>query len=146
MRRGRLPGRTRPDNNKENMVNDKLAVETAVIPILKRLNSTSSDIQASAVMSRDGHTLASVLGEAVNSVRLGAICATLLSLGEKASQELNRGNLRQILIQGEQGYVLLMRIGEKAVLAVVSQPSANLGMMLVEARRTAGEIVALGLV
>lgn len=127
-------------------MNDKLAVETAVTPVLKRLNATSSDIQASAVMTRDGHTLASVLEASVNSVRLGAMCATLLSLGERASQELSRGALKQILIQGEEGYVLLMRVGEKAVLAVVSRPSANLGMMLVEARRTAGEIVALGIV
>jgi predicted regulator of Ras-like GTPase activity (Roadblock/LC7/MglB family) len=127
-------------------VSDKQAIAGAVTPILKRLNSTSSDIQASAVMSRDGHTLASVLGESVNSIRLGAMCATLLSLGEKASVELNRGKLRQILIQGEEGYVLLLRIGEKAVLAVVSQPGANLGMLLLEARRTASEIAALGVV
>ena len=128
------------------MVSDKNAIQTSVTPILKKLNSTSSDIQASAVMSRDGHSLATVLGEDVNSVRLGAICATLLSLGEKASMELNRGKLKQILIHGEEGYVLLLRIGEKAVLAVVSRPSANLGMMLVEARRTANEILALGVV
>ena len=127
-------------------MSDKQAIAAAVTPILKRLNSTSSEIQASAVMSRDGHTLASVLGASVNSIRLGAMCATLLSLGEKASLELNRGKLRQILIQGEEGYVLLLRIGEKAVLAVVSQPGANLGMLLVEARRTAGEIAALGVV
>jgi predicted regulator of Ras-like GTPase activity (Roadblock/LC7/MglB family) len=127
-------------------VSDKQAIAGAVTPILKRLNSTSSEIQASAVMSRDGHTLAAVLGDTVNSVRLGAMCATLLSLGEKASLELNRGKLRQILIQGEEGYVLLLRIGEKAVLAVVSQPGANLGMLLVEARRTAAEIAALGVV
>lgn len=128
------------------MVIDKQAVISGVTPILKRLNSTSSDIQASAVMSRDGHTLASVLGDGVNSVRLGAMCATLLSLGEKASLELKRGHLKQILIHGEEGYVLLLRIGEKAVLAVVSRPSANLGMMLVESRRTATEIVGLNLV
>ena len=127
-------------------MNDKQAVDTAVTPILKRLNATSSDIQASAVMTRDGHTLATVLGDSVNSVRLGAMCATLLSLGERASLELNRGALKQILIQGDEGYVLLLRIGEKAVLAVVSQPSANLGMMLVEARRCAAEITALAVV
>lgn len=125
---------------------DKKAVATAVTPILKRLNSTSSEIQASAVMSRDGHTLASVLGQGVNNVRLGAMCATLLSLGEKASLELNRGHLKQILIHGEEGYVLLLRVGEKAVIAVVSQPGANLGMMLVESRRAASEILALGVV
>ena len=127
-------------------MSDISAIQTTVTPILRRLNSTSSDIQASAVMSRDGHSLATVLGEEVNSVRLGAMCATLLSLGEKASMELNRGKLKQILIHGEEGYVLLLRIGERAVLAVVSRPSANLGMMLVEARRTAGEIAALGVV
>lgn len=125
---------------------DKDAIDSAVSPILKRLNSTSSDIQASAVMSRDGHSLATVLGNEVNSVRLGAMCATLLSLGEKASVELKRGSLKQILIHGEEGYVLLLRIGEKAVLAVVSRPSANLGMMLVEARRTSNEILSLGIV
>lgn len=125
---------------------DKSPIQAAVTPILRRLNSTSTDIQASAVMSRDGHSLATVLGEEVNSVRLGAMCATLLSLGEKASMELNRGKLKQILIHGEEGYVLLLRIGEKAVLAVVSRPSANLGMMLVEARRTATEIAALNVV
>lgn len=127
-------------------MSDKNAVQAAVTPILKKLNSTSSDIQASAVMSRDGHSLATVLDDNVNSVRLGAMCATLLSLGEKASLELNRGKLKQILIHGEEGYVLLFRIGEKAVLAVVSRPSANLGMMLVEARRTAAEISVLGVV
>lgn len=123
-----------------------MAVATAVTPVLARLNATSSEIQASAVMTRDGYTLASVLDPSVNSARLGAMCATLLSLGERASLELSRGNLRQILIQGEDGYVLLMRIGEKAVLAVVSQPSANLGMMLVEARRAATAVVALNVV
>lgn len=127
-------------------MSDSNAVATAVTPILKKLNSTSADIQASAVMSRDGHSLATVLGDDINNVRLGAMCATLLSLGEKASVELKRGKLRQILIHGEEGYVLLLRIGEKAVLAVVSKPSANLGMMLVEARRTSGEIAALGVV
>ncbi len=127
-------------------MNSNDAVAAAVVPILKRLNSTSSDIQASAVMSRDGHSLATVLGDEINNVRLGAMCATLLSLGEKASIELKRGHLRQILIQGEEGYVLLLRIGEKAVLAVVSRPSANLGMMLVEARRTSSEISALGVI
>ena len=122
------------------------AVANLVTPILKQLNSTSTDIEASAVMSRDGHSLAAVLGEGVNSARLGAMCATLLSLGEKASLELKRGSLKQILIHGEEGYVLLLRIGEKAVLAVVSRPSANLGMVLVEARRTANAIIALGVV
>ena len=71
------------------------------------------------------------------------MCATMLSLGEKASHELKRGNLKMVLIHGEDGYVVLLRIAEKAVLTVVSLPSAHLGMMLIEAKKTVADIIAL---
>lgn len=120
-----------PDNNTS---------ETVLTPMLKQLNASSKDIEASAVMSRDGHTLANVLGQAVDANRLGAMCASMLSLAERTAVELKRGKLKQVLIQGEQGYVLLLEIGAQAVLAVISRPSANLGMLLVEARKIAREI------
>lgn len=122
---------------------DETAISAAIRPILKRLNSFSSDISASAVMSRDGRSLATAIGEGVDSERLGAMCATMLSLGEKASHELKRGNLKMVLIHGEDGYVVLLRIAEKAVLTVVSLPSAHLGMMLIEAKKTVADIIAL---
>ncbi len=119
---------------------DKEPIDKVVKPILRRLNSVSKDIEASAVMSRDGHSLSSVLGEGVDSDRLGAMCASMLSLAERTSSELKRGNLKQVVIEGDQGYVLVVNIGIKAVLAVVSRPSANLGMVFVEAKKIAKEI------
>jgi len=123
---------------------DKGSIDKVVKPILKRLNSFSKDIEASAVMSRDGHSLSSVLGEGVDSDRLGAMCASMLSLAERTSRELKRGNLKQVVIEGDEGYVLIVNIGVEAVLAVVSQPSAKLGMVFVEAKKIAKEIAAAG--
>jgi predicted regulator of Ras-like GTPase activity (Roadblock/LC7/MglB family) len=115
-------------------------------PILSRLNSISKEIEASAVMTRDGLTLASKIREEVNQDRLGAMCASLLSLSDKTAKELSRGNLKQVLIEGDQGCVLIVHIGKRAVLAVVSKPSSNLGMVFLEARKVAKEIEATKLV
>lgn len=112
-------------------------------PILKELNSASEHIEASAVMSRDGLTVASVLGQGVDADRLGAMCAALLGLADTTAKELNRGALRQVLIHGTNGYMLVTHIGEKAVLAVASRPGTNLGMVFVEAKKTAAKIATL---
>lgn len=112
-------------------------------PILKQLNSSSDHIEASAVMSRDGLSVASVLGDGVDPDRLGAMCAALLGLADTTAKELNRGALRQVLIHGTNGYMLVTHVGEHAVLAVASRPGTNLGMVFVEAKKTAAQIAEI---
>lgn len=121
-------------------------IATVLKPVLSKLNSISKEIEASAVMTRDGLTLASKIRDDVNQDRLGAMCASLLSLSDKTAKELSRGNLKQVLIEGDQGCILIVHIGKHAVLAVVSKASSNLGMVFVEARKTAKEIEATQLV
>ena len=115
-------------------------IQEKLKPILLGLNSSSSHIEASAVMSRDGLSVASVLGDGVDSDRLGAMCAALLSLADTTAKELNRGDLKQVLLHGTQGFMLITHVGEKAVLAVASKPGTNLGMVFVEAKKTAKKI------
>lgn len=118
-------------------------LESRVRELLKELNSRSSTIEASAAMSRDGLMLGSVLGANVDPDRLGAMCASMLSLAARAAGELGRGELKQVLVDGENGYLLLTHIGGDAVLAVVSRPSSNLGMVFVEARKTAAKLESI---
>lgn len=120
------------------------AIGQKIRPVLKRLNNISGDIEASAVMSRDGISLASVMRDNVDKDRLGAMCASMLSLGDKTSSELSRGKLKQVLIEGDNGCVLIVQIGQKAVLAVVSKPTSKLGMVFNEARKIAREIEEAG--
>lgn len=115
-------------------------IEKCVRPILKELNASSQEIEASSVMTRDGLSVASIMEEKVDPDRLGAMCASMLSLADKTAKELNRGNLKQLLIDGSEGYLLLIHVGTSAVLAVVARPKVNLGKVLLDARKTATKI------
>ena len=94
-------------------------------PILNELNNISDHIEASAIMSRDGLSVASLLGDDVDPDRLGAMCAALLGLADTTARELNRGELHQVLIHGSLGFMLITHVGEKAVLAVATKPGTN---------------------
>ena len=111
-----------------------------VRPILRRLNSISSDIEASAVISVDGISIASVLGDGVDPDRFGAMCASLLALADRTAKEISRGDLKQVLVEGTTGSMLVVRISELAVLAVAARPTVNLGRVFLEARKVAGII------
>lgn len=107
---------------------------------LRTLNGLSEDIEASAVISGDGLTLASVLHSGVDADRFGAMCASLLALADRAGSEIARGNLKQVIVEGEKGTMLLVYAGPDAVLAVAARPTINLGMVFIEARKMASKV------
>ncbi|HLP44998.1 MAG TPA: roadblock/LC7 domain-containing protein, partial [Candidatus Kapabacteria bacterium] len=76
-----------------------------IIEVLKDLESTAPDIEASAVVSDDGFIIASVLPADIDEDRVGAMSATMLALGERAAGELERGGLDQVFVKGSNGYV-----------------------------------------
>ena len=107
---------------------------------LRMLNAFSADIEASAAISTDGIMLASVLAENTDHDRFGAMCASLLALADRAAQEIARGTLKQVLVEGDKGVMLLVYAGRDAVLAVAARPTVNLGMVFIEARKTAAKV------
>lgn len=126
------------------MVADSGDAQGKVIrPVLRRLNGSSTDIEASALISSDGLMIAAVLGEGVDADRFGAMCASLLVLADRAAQEISRGQLKQVLVEGERGAMLLVQAGADAVLAMAVRPTVNLGMAFLEARKTAQQIEVL---
>ena len=104
---------------------------------------SSPDVQAAAVVSFDGLAMASALPPDMDEDRLGAMSAALLSLGEQAAAGLGRGDMRQLFVEGEHGFVFLMSARNQAVLAAVTNHSAKIGLMLFEMRRTADSVGAL---
>ncbi|CAD6875620.1 roadblock/LC7 domain-containing protein [Methylomonas sp. BW4-1] len=108
--------------------------------VLNELNGTSADIEASGVISTDGLMMASVLPAGMDEDRVGAMSAAMLSLGDRTAQELNRGNLEQVLIKGARGYVLMTYAGNEAVLTVLAKPNAKLGLIFLDVKRAAESI------
>lgn len=111
--------------------------------VLTELNGTSADIEASGVISTDGLMMASVLPSGMDEDRVGAMSAAMLSLGDRTAQELNRGNLEQVLIKGRHGYVLMTYAGEEAVLTVLAKPNAKLGLIFLDVKRAAESIAEM---
>ncbi|MCK5716641.1 MAG: roadblock/LC7 domain-containing protein [Thiomargarita sp.] len=108
--------------------------------ILSELNGTSADIQASAIISTDGLVLASILTSTMDEDRLGAMAAAMLSLGDRTSEELGRGELEQVLVKGSKGYVLMTYAGPDTVVTTVTTSSAKLGLIFLDVKRAADSI------
>ncbi len=104
---------------------------------LKKLQISSPDIQASAIVSADGLIIASALPHNVEEDRVSAMSAAMLSLGERISLELRRGELDQVYIRGDNGYVMLMAVGDDAVLTIMAGVNAKLGLIFLDIKRTA---------
>ncbi|MFP4634354.1 MAG: roadblock/LC7 domain-containing protein [Nitriliruptoraceae bacterium] len=101
---------------------------------------SSPDVEAAAIVSYDGLPMASALPDGLEDDRVGAMSAALLSLGEQAAIGLGRGQLNQVFIEGEHGFVFLMSARDQAVLAAIAGRGAKIGFMLYEMRRAAERI------
>ncbi|HLE23312.1 MAG TPA: roadblock/LC7 domain-containing protein [Anaerolineales bacterium] len=107
---------------------------------LRELQTNTTDVEASAVVSVDGLIIASSLPGGVEEDRVSAMSAAMLSLGERIAGELGRGGLDEVYIHGSSGYVLLTSAGVEAVLTVLAREQARLGLILLEMRRAAEDI------
>jgi predicted regulator of Ras-like GTPase activity (Roadblock/LC7/MglB family) len=108
--------------------------------ILSDLNGTSAEIEASAVISTDGLMIAALLPAGLDEDRVGAMSAAMLSLGERTATELARGELEQVLVKGDEGYILMTHANDESVLTVVAKPNARLGLIFLDVKRAAEAI------
>jgi len=107
---------------------------------LREMQNATPEIEASAVVSVDGLTIASALPSNVEEDRVSAMSAAMLSLGERIATELKRGKLDEVYIHGDNGYVILSAIGTEAVLTALAREKAKLGLVFLEMRRAADDI------
>ena len=114
-----------------------------MIDRLRDLQASSPDVEASAIVSVDGLTIASAMPRDVEEDRVGAMSAAMLSLGERIATELGRGALDQVYIKGKTGYVVLMAVGEEAVLTVLAREQAKLGLLFLDMRRATEDLSQL---
>jgi predicted regulator of Ras-like GTPase activity (Roadblock/LC7/MglB family) len=110
---------------------------------LQTMQAAAPDIEASAIVSVDGLIMASALQQGVEEDRVSAMSAAMLSLGERISSELGRGGLEQVYIKGNAGSIVLTSVGEEAVLTAMARHEAKLGLIFLEMRRAAEDLVKL---
>lgn len=78
-----------------------------IMQSLEKLES-STDLEGSAIVSKTGLRIASSETADIVADIYSASPATLISLGEKISQGLGQGDLREIVIRGVKGYTIIL--------------------------------------
>jgi predicted regulator of Ras-like GTPase activity (Roadblock/LC7/MglB family) len=110
---------------------------------LRDLQVSSPDVEAAAIVSVDGLSIASSLPGNIEEDRVSAMSAAMLSLGERIASELGRGILEQVYVKGENGFVILSAVGEEAVLTVLAREQAKLGLIFLDMSRAVKELEKL---
>ena len=110
---------------------------------LQDLQAGTPDVEASAVVSVDGLIMASSLPSSVDEDRISAMSAAMLSLGDRIAEKLRRGKLKRVYIEGSEGIIVLMAVGEDAVLTVMARSKAKLGLIFLDMRRAAEDLERL---
>src|SRR4028118_1616014 len=108
--------------------------------VLKNFVSTTSDVQGAAMVTPDGLPLASSLPGGMDDERVSAMSAAMLSLGDRIGQELARGGIDRIYVEGEKGFSILTSCGEDAVFLVLANKAAKQGVLMLEIKRALTEL------
>ncbi|MCD4802576.1 MAG: roadblock/LC7 domain-containing protein [Anaerolineales bacterium] len=97
-------------------------------------------VEAIAIVSTDGLVIASRLPDKVEEDRVGAMGAAILSISKRSGEELSRGEMCKVLIEGENGYLLIRSIGEFAILVALVDKNVRLGMLFYECKRCIAQL------
>jgi len=116
-----------------------------LLEILSQLNRTSTDIQASAIVSHDGLVMAALLDKSIDEDHVAAMSTAIYAQANRLLREVQFGELRQVLVKGEQGYALVTVAGQQAFLLTLCQKNASLGFIFLSCARSAQKIAATGI-
>ncbi len=111
--------------------------------LLRKMEAVNSDIQGSSIVSIQGLPICSVLARDINDGIVSAMSAAILSVSERAVEELARGDLKRILIEGDEGIIILSKAGKNAILCTLAQSDASLGMVFLNIQSVSNRIADL---
>jgi hypothetical protein len=108
--------------------------------VLKDLEATAGDIEGSAVVRSDGLIVAFAMPRSTDESLVAAMSAALLNIGTRTVKELARGDLDKVIVSGNKGDILLMSAGKDSILSTTTKVGANLGLVLVEMKKTSNKL------
>ena len=111
--------------------------------VLKNLMDNLPQIELTGVVSLEGLPITHYpekLPEGVDNTRVAAMTAAMSSLGERAMMEVGRSDLLRIFVEGEDGYLISVASGSKAVLTVSARKPIKLGLIFFDIKTASKEV------
>lgn len=108
--------------------------------ILHELLEATPYLRAVAVVRVNGLTVQALMPPEIPQEKVSAMSAVMLLLGERITDAMHTGALDKVYIQSKEGHIIMMSVGEEAVLTVQASARAPLGLLFVEMRRAANKL------
>ena len=107
---------------------------------LESLIDNVDGIRSAAIVSIEGLIVESILEEGISELKLAAMTATILSVGERVLDELKSGILDLCILQGDEGNFVVMEAGTDLILAVCLDIDARMDTCFIEMRKITEQI------
>jgi predicted regulator of Ras-like GTPase activity (Roadblock/LC7/MglB family) len=121
----------------------KPATTTQIKKILHALMESSPYIKAAGLVRVSGLTVEAVMPPDIEEERVSAMSAVMLLLGERITMAMRGGRLDKVYIKGEDSHIILTSVGKTAVLTVMADDKAPLGLLFVEMRAASEKLKKL---
>jgi len=100
----------------------------------------NTGIYALAIVLRDGLIVASLMPEDLDEETLAAMTATIIKAAETVFTELDKGDVKRIIIEGTHAKVVAVTAGKDFVIVGMANPETSLGIILHSMRKAAEKI------
>jgi hypothetical protein len=108
--------------------------------MLRDLEHASSDIEGAAIARTDGLVVAFTMPRETDETLVAAMSAAMINIGTQTAKQLDKGDIEKVIVRGTRGDIVLMGAGSGKVLSGITKPYANIGLVLVEMKRTSSKL------
>ena len=116
-------------------VSDPQAVE-----LLQETLRLQPAVEAAVILGPEGEVEAVASSSDAAETDLSPVLTLLVTTAERAVRELGRGGLATVLIEGTQGYLLVLDLGSGRVLGVVAGAGVAPGLLIDDAQAIADQV------
>ncbi|PZO10326.1 MAG: diacylglyceryl transferase [Leptolyngbya foveolarum] len=121
-----------------------MPIDTArLTEIVQTFVTETSHVQGAALVTPEGLPLAGRLPDGLEESRVAAMAAAVVSIGDRIGEELQRGSIQHILLEGTKGYSILVLCGKEALFLVLASAEVKQGILMIEIRRVVEEMAQL---
>lgn len=99
-------------------------------------------VNLAAVVGKDGFVIESTALGKIDIDALGAMTSSGIRYFEILSYELDKGEVKQVMLDLHKGTIILVPITNEVFMAIVTDPKANTGLITHESGKTRGRLMA----
>ncbi len=115
-------------------------IEKLMVPLRWLKENTSFLETVALVNSQEGLIIASTSKSETEEQDIAAISATVYTNSQKMVSYLKKNELRQILLQTEDGYIVVCIINETILLTILAKTEASLGLIFLNTKKVLKKI------